>query len=156
MNKVDWPSWSPWQGVGDCPFRIATLPRIGWILFGFLNSITSRHPWYFSGNITWFLFGLSLQVLIVKSILMIVQVTLVSMESVWMELIVIVVPAHQDSQVMLLFVGRFHFQSHYFGKRASKVTLLLKCLPFLCILEDQMFVSVFLWPSFLLTSLPKL
>lgn len=38
------------------------------------------------------------QVLIVKSILMTVQVTLVSTESVWMALIVIVVSAHRDSQ----------------------------------------------------------
>lgn len=38
------------------------------------------------------------QVLIVKSILMTVQVILVSMESVWMVLIVTVVSAHQDSQ----------------------------------------------------------
>lgn len=87
---------------------------------------------------------------------MTVQVTLVSMESVWMELIVTVVSAHQDSQVMLLFVGRFHLQSHYFGKRASEGTLLLKCFLFLCLLEDQAFVSVLLWPSFLLTGLPKL
>lgn len=38
------------------------------------------------------------QVLIVKSILMTVQVTLVSTESVWMALIVTVVSAHQVSQ----------------------------------------------------------
>lgn len=38
------------------------------------------------------------QVLIVKSILMTVQVTRVSMESVWMALIVTTVSAHQDSQ----------------------------------------------------------
>ena len=42
-----------------------------------------------------------------KSILMTVQVTRVSMESVWMALIVTAVSAHQDSQVMLLFVGTF-------------------------------------------------
>lgn len=38
------------------------------------------------------------QGLIVKLILMTVQVTLVSMESVWMALIATVVSAHQDSQ----------------------------------------------------------
>lgn len=42
--------------------------------------------------------SLAHQVLIVKSILMTVQVTLVSMGSVWMALIVTVVSAHQDSQ----------------------------------------------------------
>lgn len=47
----------------------------------------------------------SLQVLIVKSILTTVQVALVSMESVWMALIVTAASARQDSQVMLLFVG---------------------------------------------------
>ena len=60
-----------------------------------------------------------LQVLIVKSILMTVQVTRVSMESVWMALIVTAVFAHQDSQVMVLFVGRL-LQPPHFGKRASK------------------------------------
>lgn len=38
------------------------------------------------------------QVLIAKSILMTVQVTLVPMEPAWMALIVTVVSAHQDSQ----------------------------------------------------------
>lgn len=42
--------------------------------------------------------SLARQVLIVKSILMTVQVTLVSTESVWMALIVTVVSAHQVSQ----------------------------------------------------------
>ena len=62
----------------------------------------------------------SLQVLTVKSILMTVQVTHVSMESVWMALIVTAVFAHQDSQVMVLFVGRLLLQPSHFGKRASK------------------------------------
>lgn len=50
-----------------------------------------------------------------KSILMTVQVTLVSMESVWMALIVTAVSAHQDSQVMLLLVGTPP-SPHHFGK----------------------------------------
>lgn len=100
---------------------------------------------------------LFLQVLIVKSILMTVQVTLVSMGSVWMALIVTVVSAHQDSQVTNAhFVRRSLLQSHHFGKRVSKRKSCFRCFIFLYLFEGQTFVSLLLWPNFLLIVLPKI
>lgn len=55
-----------------------------------------------------------------KSILMTVQVTLVSTESVWMALIVIVVSAHRDSQVTPFLLGGPSFSPITLGKGHMK------------------------------------
>lgn len=105
MRKMDLPSRSLRQGLGAALGELLLSPGLAGRSSFLSPQRRKRTPLHFGGNVAWLLFLVSLQVLIVKSILMTVQVTRVSTESVWMELTATAVSAPQGSQVMPFVVG---------------------------------------------------